>query len=91
MKALHYAMRIGETHPANRRAPLAVSVVASSYGRLAVDPLFFFPAASVSLVIGGLYTFFAAAPAILMIRCLRSQDSKRLFLPHLFSNWRPAT
>jgi DHA1 family bicyclomycin/chloramphenicol resistance-like MFS transporter len=64
--ALHYAMRMGETHPANRRAPPAVSAVASGYGRLAVDPRFFFPAASVSLVIGGLFTFFAAAPAILM-------------------------
>jgi DHA1 family bicyclomycin/chloramphenicol resistance-like MFS transporter len=64
--ALHYAARIGETHPAKRRAPLVISAVASGYGRLAVDPRFFFAAASVSLVIGGLYTFFAAAPAILM-------------------------
>lgn len=64
--ALHYSTRAGETHPADRRASLAASVVASAYGRLAVDPRFFFPAVSVSLVIGGLYTFFAAAPAILM-------------------------
>ena len=42
------------------------SAVASSYGRLIVDARFFLPAVSVSLVIGGLYTFFAAAPAILM-------------------------
>src|SRR5215203_5653288 len=34
--------------------------------RLALDQRFLLPAASVSLVIGGLYTFFAAAPAILM-------------------------
>jgi MFS transporter, DHA1 family, multidrug resistance protein len=40
--------------------------VASAYGRLAVDRLFLLPALSVSLVIGGLFTFFAAAPAILM-------------------------
>src|SRR5436305_9482841 len=33
---------------------------------MAVDPRFLLPAFSVSLVIGGLYTFFAAAPAILM-------------------------
>jgi DHA1 family bicyclomycin/chloramphenicol resistance-like MFS transporter len=64
--ALHYSTRAGETHPANRRAPLAASAVASAYGRLAVDPRFLLPAVSVSLVIGGLYTFFAAAPAILM-------------------------
>ena len=64
--ALHYAMRIGETLPADRRAPLVASAVASGYGRLAADVRFLFPAVSVSLVIGGLYTFFAAAPAILM-------------------------
>ena len=40
--------------------------MASAYGRLAVDRLFLLPALSVSLVIGGLFTFFAAAPAILM-------------------------
>jgi DHA1 family bicyclomycin/chloramphenicol resistance-like MFS transporter len=40
--------------------------VASAYGRLASNPRFLFPALSVGLVIGGLYTFFAAAPAVLM-------------------------
>ena len=60
------ATSAGETHPADRRASLAASAVASAYGRLAVDPRFLLPAVSVSLVIGGLYTFFAAAPAILM-------------------------
>jgi len=64
--ALHYSKSVGETHPPDRRASLAVSDVASAYGRLAVDPRFLLPALSVSLVIGGLYTFFAAAPAILM-------------------------
>jgi MFS transporter, DHA1 family, multidrug resistance protein len=64
--ALYYSTRVGETHPADRRASLAASDVASSYGRLAADPRFLLPAVSVSLVIGGLYTFFAAAPAILM-------------------------
>src|SRR6266699_2694460 len=64
--ALHYSTRAGETHPADRRASLAASAVASAYGRLAADPRFLLPAVSVSLVIGGLYTFFAAAPAILM-------------------------
>jgi DHA1 family bicyclomycin/chloramphenicol resistance-like MFS transporter len=59
-------MRIGETHPVDRRTPLVASAVASSYGRLIVDARFLLPAVSVSLVIGGLYTFFAAAPAILM-------------------------
>ena len=64
--ALHYSTSAGETHAADRRTSLEVSAVASAYGRLAVDPRFILPAVSVSLVIGGLYTFFAAAPAILM-------------------------
>jgi DHA1 family bicyclomycin/chloramphenicol resistance-like MFS transporter len=64
--ALHYSKSVGETHPSDRRAPMAASAVASAYGRLAVDRRFILPAVSVSLVLGGLYTFFAAAPAILM-------------------------
>jgi DHA1 family bicyclomycin/chloramphenicol resistance-like MFS transporter len=64
--ALHYSTSAGETHPSDRRASLAASAVTSAYGRLAIDPRFLLPAASVSLVIGGLFTFFAAAPAILM-------------------------
>src|SRR5829696_5197623 len=51
--ALHYSTSAGETHPADRRASLAASAVASAYGRLAVDPRFLLPAVSVSLVIGG--------------------------------------
>ncbi|BCH24460.1 Bcr/CflA family drug resistance efflux transporter [Mesorhizobium sp. L-8-10] len=64
--ALHYSTSVGETHPVDRRASLAASDVASAYGRLVVDQRFLLPALSVSLVIGGLYTFFAAAPAVLM-------------------------
>ncbi|MEI5676676.1 MULTISPECIES: multidrug effflux MFS transporter [unclassified Mesorhizobium] len=64
--ALHYSRRVGETHPADRRTPLALSSVASTYGRLAADPRFLLPALAVSLVIGGLYSFFAAAPGVLM-------------------------
>ena len=64
--ALHYSSSVGETHPADLRTPLATWGVASAYVHLAIDQRFLFPALSVSLVIGGLYTFFAAAPAILM-------------------------
>ena len=64
--ALHYSTRVGETHQADRRASMTARAVASAYRRLAIDPRFLLPALSVSLVIGGLYTFFAAAPAILM-------------------------
>jgi DHA1 family bicyclomycin/chloramphenicol resistance-like MFS transporter len=63
---LHYSNSTGETHPADRRASLTASAAASAYGRLAADPRFLLPAVSVSFVIGGLYTFFAVAPAILM-------------------------
>ncbi len=66
MLALHYSARVGETLPANRRASQPASAVASAYGRLAIDRRFLLPGLSVSLVIGGLFTFFAAAPAILM-------------------------
>jgi DHA1 family bicyclomycin/chloramphenicol resistance-like MFS transporter len=64
--ALHYAMSAGESHPADRRVELSAWAVAAAYGGLAADRRFLLPALSVSLVIGGLYTFFAAAPAILM-------------------------
>jgi MFS transporter, DHA1 family, multidrug resistance protein len=64
--ALHYWTRAGETHPADRRSSTTAVAVASAYRRLAADPRFLLPALAVSLVIGGLYAFFAAAPAILI-------------------------
>lgn len=65
--ALHYAGRIGETHPVDRRTPLAPAAMAAAYARLAADRSFLLPALAVSLVIGGLYSFFASAPGVLMI------------------------
>lgn len=64
--AAHYVIGTGETHPADRRAAVSSAAIMKGYGRLLVDPRFIVPAASVSLVLGGLYTFFATAPAILM-------------------------
>ncbi|VFR32370.1 Multidrug resistance transporter, Bcr/CflA family [plant metagenome] len=64
--AAHYVISTGETHPADRRAAVSLAAVVKSYARLLVDPRFIVPAASVSFVLGGLYTFFATAPAILM-------------------------
>lgn len=64
--ALHYWARAGETHPADRRSAITAIAIASAYRSLAADPRFLLPALAVSLVIGGLYAFFAAAPAILM-------------------------
>ncbi|MDA8456111.1 multidrug effflux MFS transporter [Acidovorax sp. GBBC 3334] len=63
---VHYLLRLGETHPADRRAALSLPAVARNYGRLLADRRFIAPALSVSLVIGSLYMFFAMAPAILM-------------------------
>lgn len=61
-----YVTRLGETHPPDRRAPLSFFHVISSYIGLTLNPRFIFPALAVSLVIGGLYANFAAAPIILM-------------------------
>lgn len=64
--AAHYVISTGETHPADRRAAVSIAAIVKGYMRLLFDPWFIVPAASVSFVLGGLYTFFATAPAILM-------------------------
>ena len=64
--ALHYRLSAGETLPPNRRRPARPRAIAGTYVELAIDPRFIFPALTVSLVIGCLYSFFGAAPAILM-------------------------
>ena len=64
--ALHYWSGIRETNPPANRTALTATAVANAYGRLALNPRFVLPALTVSLVIGGLYTFFAAAPTVLM-------------------------
>ena len=64
--ALHYRLSAGETLPPDRRRPARPRAIARTYAELAVDPRFIFPALTVSLVIGCLYSFFGAAPAILM-------------------------
>jgi DHA1 family bicyclomycin/chloramphenicol resistance-like MFS transporter len=61
-----YMLRLGETHPVDRRTPLSLVAVGRGYGHLLVDRRFIAPALSVSLVLGSLYLFFAMAPAILM-------------------------
>ncbi|HRJ01501.1 MAG TPA: multidrug effflux MFS transporter [Hyphomonas sp.] len=61
-----YMISMGETHPADRRAAHSVGSVARAYGGLFVDGRFILPAVAVSLIIGGLYAFFGASPAILV-------------------------
>ncbi len=63
---IYYVTHAGETHPPERRTALSVPFVAAAYLRLALDGRFIFPALTVSLIIGGLYTLFTAAPLILM-------------------------
>lgn len=59
-----YLRGMGETQSVQARRPLRIKVIAVAYGQLASDRRFIYPALSVSLTIGMLYTFFAAAPAI---------------------------
>lgn len=61
-----YVLFMGETLPRNRRTALRPAAVVQAYSELARDPLFILPALGASLIIGGLYTFFGAAPAILV-------------------------
>lgn len=61
-----YWKMLGETHPVERREALSLSAVGVAYARLATDRRFILPALAVSLIIGALYTFFAAAPAVLI-------------------------
>ena len=65
--AAYYVLGAGETHPADRRSATSLRAVMGAYRGLLVDPRFIRPALAVSLVIGGLYAFFAAAPAILIV------------------------
>jgi DHA1 family bicyclomycin/chloramphenicol resistance-like MFS transporter len=54
-------------------------VIARTYVELTIDPRFIFPALTVSLVIGSLYSFFGAAPTILMNNMGQSATSLSIF------------
>ena len=79
MIALHFRLSLGETLPPGRRRPARLRAIARTYVELTVDPRFIFPALSVSLVIGCLYSFFGAAPAILMNSMGLSATSLSIF------------
>jgi DHA1 family bicyclomycin/chloramphenicol resistance-like MFS transporter len=57
---------VGETHHAHSRTKTSVVAVTGGYARLMFDRRFALPATPVSLVVGSLYTYFAATPALLM-------------------------
>lgn len=77
--ALHYRLSAGETLPRERRRPAHLHTIARTYAELAIDPRFIFPALAVSLVIGCLYGFFGAAPAIMMADMGLSATSLSIF------------
>ncbi|WP_447920258.1 multidrug effflux MFS transporter [Achromobacter aegrifaciens] len=64
--ALAYVAVVGETHPADRRAAATPAAVLRGYAALARDARFMGPALAVSVIVGGLYAFFAATPGVLM-------------------------
>lgn len=63
--AAAYATQLGETHR-GVRTPLAPRSIAATYLQLTLDHRFLIPAATVSLILGGLFAMFSAAPRILI-------------------------
>jgi len=63
--ALAYGTVFGETHHATR-TPLDPLAIARNYIGLIADRRFVVPAATVSLIMGGLFSVFSAAPRILI-------------------------
>jgi DHA1 family bicyclomycin/chloramphenicol resistance-like MFS transporter len=65
LSALAYGIVFGETHLATR-TPLDPLAIAKTYLSLIADRRFLVPAATVSLILGGLFSIFSAAPRILI-------------------------
>ncbi|MEH6565461.1 MAG: multidrug effflux MFS transporter [Halopseudomonas sp.] len=65
--ALAYASRVGETHAIERRQAVSALAMIGQYISLLRDTRFTRPALAVSLIVGALYAFFGAAPAVLMV------------------------
>ena len=63
--ALAYGMVFGETHLATR-PPLDPQAIAKTYLALLRDRRFVVPAATVSLILGALFSIFSAAPRVLI-------------------------
>ncbi|MDF3811101.1 MFS transporter, partial [Rhodopseudomonas sp. BAL398] len=63
--ACGYAAVLGETHRSTRIALNPVAITRAYYG-LATDRRFLVPAATVGLVMGGLFAMFSAAPRVLI-------------------------
>jgi DHA1 family bicyclomycin/chloramphenicol resistance-like MFS transporter len=63
--AIGYDLVLGETHRSTR-TPLNPLAIAKNYLGLIADRRFLVPAATVSLIMGGLFAMFAAAPRVLI-------------------------
>lgn len=63
--AMAYAFRVGETHHGTRE-PLDLGVIFRGYIALLCDRRFIVPAASVAMLLGGLFAVFTITPAILV-------------------------
>ncbi len=63
--AVAYAVVLGETHNSTR-IPLNPLAIAKTYFGLSADRRFLIPAATVSLIMGGLFAMFSAAPRVLI-------------------------
>jgi DHA1 family bicyclomycin/chloramphenicol resistance-like MFS transporter len=63
--AIAYGTVLGETHNSTR-IPLNPLAIAKTYIGLIVDRRFVVPAATVSLIMGGLFSMFSAAPRVLI-------------------------
>jgi DHA1 family bicyclomycin/chloramphenicol resistance-like MFS transporter len=63
--AIAYAAVLGETHHATR-TPLNPLAISRNYLSLVADRRFLIPAATVSLIMGGLFAIFSAAPRVLI-------------------------
>ena len=63
--AIGYDAVLGETHHSTR-TPLNPLAIARNYLGLIVDRRFLVPAATVSLIMGGLFAMFSAAPRVLI-------------------------
>jgi DHA1 family bicyclomycin/chloramphenicol resistance-like MFS transporter len=63
--AVAYAAVLGETHNSTR-IPLNPLAIAKTYLSLTADRRFLIPAATVALIMGGLFAMFSAAPRVLI-------------------------
>ena len=65
LAAMAFGMVFGETHHSTR-IPLDPLAIAKTYFGLSTDRRFLVPAATVSLIMGGLFAMFSAAPRVLI-------------------------